>query len=211
MSSMSRKSKALEFVQEGFNVAVTGRHVEVTDAMKDYAIEKISKIERFTKHIIDVNVVMDIQKLQHRVDITLKLDHILIKAQGITNDMYASIDQAVHKLETQIVKYRERIRNHQAKDIASIEMNVNVIQAEDEDIDGQYEDEAEKKLIEKYRPHKIVSREKSSAKLLTIDEAIMKLELSGDVFLIFKNESDMKLKVLYKRKDHNFGLIEVES
>lgn len=210
---MSRKSKALEFVREGYNITVTGRHVEVTDYMKDYAIEKISKIDKFTPHIIDVTVVMDIQKLQHRVDIVLKLDHIVIKSHGETNDMYASIDQAVHKIETQIRKYRDRIREHQTKDIASIEMDVNVLSTKDEslDLNGDFDEDIEKTLIEKYRPSKVVSKERMSSKILTTDEAIMKLELSQDTFLIFKSESDMKLKVLYRRKDKNFGLIEIEA
>lgn len=60
---MNRKEKALEFVNEGYNIQVTGRHVEVTDSMKDYAMEKLSKLDRFSDQIIDVNVIMEIQNL----------------------------------------------------------------------------------------------------------------------------------------------------
>ena len=57
--------------------------------------EKISKMEKFTHRITDVVITMDIQRFQHRVTVTMKLDHILIKSQAITDDMYASIDKAV--------------------------------------------------------------------------------------------------------------------
>ena len=77
---------------------MTGRHVLVTDAMKDYAVDKIVKIDRFNARIIDVTVVMDIQKLEHRVDITMKVDHIFIKASASSDNMYASIDKAVDRL-----------------------------------------------------------------------------------------------------------------
>ncbi|MBA3957639.1 MAG: ribosome-associated translation inhibitor RaiA [Parachlamydiaceae bacterium] len=213
---MSRRSKAAEFVDEGYNMTVTGRNVSVTDAMKDYAQEKISKIERFTNRIIDVIVTMDVQKLEHRVDILLKLDHIKIKSQACCTDMYASIDKAVHKIETQLLKYRDKIRDHHAKGLPSVDMNVNVFRSPEEqallDLNGDIEDETHQRLLNKYQPHKIVGTKTMPLKILTSDEAIMKMELSGDPFLIYRNEEDMKLKVIYRRqKDGNFGIIEPEA
>ena len=93
-----------------YSISVTGRHVQVTDAMKQYAIEKVSKIERFSDRIIDVQVTMDIQKLDHIVDIVVKVNHTLIKSHATTTDMYASINTAVQKLERQVRRYKKRLQ-----------------------------------------------------------------------------------------------------
>src|SRR5690349_1363235 len=115
---MSRKSKAAEFVEETYNISVTGRHVMVTEAMKDYAIEKASKIEKFSDRIIDMLITMDVHKLEHRVDIVLKVNDIKIKSHAITGDMYASIDLAVHKIQTQLLRYKDKLQDHQAKSVS---------------------------------------------------------------------------------------------
>lgn len=208
---MNRKAKALEFTNEGYNIKITGRHVEVTDSMKDYALEKVAKIERFSHRIIDVNVIMDIQKLEHRVEIILKVDHIKITSQAVSSDMYASIDKAVAKIEAQLRRYKAKIQDHHAKGRAIINMNVDVIQAPTFEDDG--EEAPEEGLVQTedtYRPHPIIKKETLPLKILTYEEAIMKMELSNDAFLIFKHEEDenQKLKVIYRRHDGNYGIIE---
>lgn len=209
---MNRKSKALEFIDEGYNIKITGRHLEVTDSMKDYAMEKLSKIEKFSNRIIDVNVIMDIQKLEHRVEIIIKVGHIKITSQATSNDMYASIDKAIAKLESQLRRYKNKIQDHHAKKgLAAIDMKVNVIRrpTAEEELEEEEELGLESKK-EGYYPHEIVTQETIPLKTLTFDEAIMKMDLSGDVFLIFKSEEDQKLKVIYRRKDENYGIIEPE-
>lgn len=209
---MNRKEKALEFVNEGYNIKITGRHVEITDPMKDYAIEKISKIERFMNRIIDVNVIMDIQRFDHRVEIILKAGNIKITSQASSQDMYASIDKAVDKLEAQIRRYKSKIQDHHAKARAAIDMNVNILRrpAEEEELDLEEEEMDNTSVADQLRPHEILSQETRPLKTLTYEEAIMKMELSNDAFLIFKNEADQKLKVIYRRKDGNYGIIEPE-
>ena len=145
---MNQKAKAAEFVQEGygFNVTVTGRNVQVTDAMKAYAMEKIAKIERFSTRIIDLVMTMDIQKLDHRVDIMIKLNDILIKSHAVSENMYASIDLAIDKIQSQIRRYKRRLQDHQAKPHSeAIEMTVNVLRPNVEqylvDINDEIEDE----------------------------------------------------------------------
>lgn len=212
---MKGKAKAKEFVGEGYEIHVTGRDVLVTDAMKDYAIEKISKIEKFSNRIIDVNVTMDIQKLDHRVAITIKVDHIKIKGQAASTDMYASIDRSVEKIERQLRRYKSRIKDHTAKPVNIVDLKVNVFKKPEEedlvDINIDIEDQNQKDLFEKYCPHDIVEQDTRPLKTLTFEEAVMKMELSSDVFLIFRHEVDQKLKVIYRRKDKNYGIIEVEA
>ncbi|CAF23062.1 Uncharacterized protein PRO82_001679 [Candidatus Protochlamydia amoebophila] len=211
---MNRKAKALEFVDTEYNVKITGRHVEITDSMKSYAMEKISKIERFMDRIIDVNVIMDIQKIDHKVEIILKAGHTKIQSQAATPDMYASIDKAIARLEAQIRRYKSKIQDHHAKSLAIIDMNVNVLRnpsAEEEMEEEESEFSASVTNGHIVGGHEIVKRETRPLKTLTFDEAIMKMELSQDVFLIFKNEEDQKLKVIYRRKDGHYGIIDLNS
>lgn len=205
---MNRKAKALEFANTAYNIQITGRHVEVTDPMKDYAIEKISKIERFMNRIIDVNVIMDIQKMEHRVEIILKAGNTKITSKASSTDMYISIDQAVNKLESQILRYKSKLQNHHAKGHAVLDMTVDVLspeRTEEIGIEGEMNQDQE---TDAFQVHRVVKQETRPLKILTYEEAIMKMELSGDMFMIFKNEADQKLKVIYRRKDGNYGIIE---
>lgn len=210
---MSRKTKAAEFVGEGYNMTITGRNLQVTDAMKRYAMEKISKLNKFNLNIADLNIIMDIQKIEHRCDIIIKLDHILIKGHGATEDMYASIDMAVDRIQSQIRKYRERIRDHQARGVSTVEMNVNVLMPAQEellDVNMDIDTENQRDMIAQFAPHAVVKKEKMPLKTLTNAEAVMKMELSLDHFMLFRSEEDRKLKVIYRRDDGNFGIIEPE-
>jgi putative sigma-54 modulation protein len=209
---MNRKAKAAEFVGEEYEVSVTGHNVEVTDAMRDYAIEKISKMERFSQRIISVHVVMEVQKLLQKVDIVMNVDNIVIKSTAINGDIYFSIDEAAHKLQTQLLRYKQRIQDHHVKPVKEVDMHVNVVRplsdAELTEINDEIDFENRERLLKKYGPKQIISTEKRSLKQLTVNEAVMKLDLSNDSFLLFLCEEDRKLKLIYRRKDGNFGIIE---
>ena len=206
---MNRKAKALEFVDAAYNIQITGRHIEVTDSMKDYAMDKISKIERFMNRIIDVNVIMDIQKLDHRVEIILKAGNVKITSKASTTDMYVSIDQAVDKLETQILRYKSKLQDHHAKGHTILDMTVNVLSPQEIEEELEIDQETiQDQDSNRFKPHRVVKQETRPLKILTYDEAVMKMELSGDTFMIFKNEADQKLKIIYRRQDENYGIIE---
>jgi putative sigma-54 modulation protein len=213
--SMSRKSKAAEFVEEAYNISVTGRHVVVTDAMKNYVFDKISKIEKFSDRIIDVVVTMEVVRHEQRVDIVIKVNNLQIKSQAVSSDMYASIDMAVNKLETQLLKYKNKLKDHQNHQRRNdFEIPVNILRSATEDelsiVNDEIESESRYRLLDKYLPHKIVSRKKIPLKTLTDGEAIMKLDLSGETFLIYRSEETQKLKVIYRRDDGDFGVIQPE-
>jgi putative sigma-54 modulation protein len=211
---MSRKSKAAEFLEETYNITITGRHVDVTEPLRDYVLEKIAKIERFSHHIIDVVVALEAQKLEHRVDIVAKIDNTKIKAQASTDNMYASIDKAVDKLETQLKKYKNKLHDHHGLKAEEATMKVNILRSIKEDevnvINDEIEEESRRRLIDKYHPHKIVDKEVHSLKTLADGEAILKMDLSGDAFMVYRSEEDRGLRVIYRRDDGDFGVIEAQ-
>lgn len=194
------------------DIHVTGRNVLVTDAMKNYVLDKLSKIERFSSRVMSITVTMDIQRYDHHIDIIIKLDNTKIKATAHTDNMYASIDKAVDRLSEQIRRYKEKIRDHHAPSHAEIAMQVSVYSPSDDlvEMNDEIEAESNRRLNDRFRARKLVKQETKPLKTLTVDEAIVKMELSGDAFMIFLSEEDRKLKVIYLRDDGNFGIISPE-
>jgi putative sigma-54 modulation protein len=105
------------------------------------------------------------------------------------------------------------LSEHHALGIADIEMNVNVIQTISnlDEINDQIEEENLQTIEKNLHPnHKVVSKEKYPLSQMNQNEAVMKLDLSGDYFMIFRSEEDRKLKIIYRREDGNYGIIEPE-
>jgi putative sigma-54 modulation protein len=206
---MVNKEKFAEQDALGYRIDIMGRNVYVTDAMKNYAMEKISKLDRFHTHVMDVHVTMDIQKVEHTITIIVRFDHFKVKVSACSTDMYVSIDKAVDKLQAQLRRWKSRIQDHHKKSRSAVDMQINVLQrpfTDLEEINAEIEN-ATKKEAEKYQPPKIIGNDKKALKTLTSEEAIMKMELSGDPFMLYRGEEDHKLKVIYRRSDGNYGII----
>ena len=99
------------------NLKLTGNHVEITDAMRDYVTSKISKITRHFDHVIDVSVILSVEKLKQKAEANVHIRGKDIFVETDSEDMYASIDGLVDKLDRQILKHKEKNlerRNHGA-------------------------------------------------------------------------------------------------
>ena len=202
----TRKEKMAQFDQ-GYRISVTGRHVQVTDGMKQHAIDRISKLEHIGDRIIDVNVTMDIQKLSHKCEIVMKYAHTLICCRASTTDMYASIDEAVTKLAQQLRRYKKKLQDHHKKGYPIKEIPVQVVEPPVEE--GEIEEVGGEEPVPV--PHRIVATEVGRLRILDDSEAVMKMELTGDPVMVFRAESDRRLKVIYRRHDGNYGIIEPEA
>ena len=210
---MSNKTKAASF-QQDYDIVVTARHMSITEAKKQHALDKLSKIDRFHTRIADVTITMDIQRELCRVDIVLKVNNFRVKSHASTSDMYASIDMAVNKIQAQLRKYKTKLASHHAKGLSVVDMAVNIFRspADDEvlDLNEEIEEENRRQLNHQFQPHEIIKQETRPLKILSHEEAIMKMELSGDLFQIFRHEVDRKIKVIYRCSDGNYGIIEAE-
>ncbi len=194
---------------QSYNISITGRHVLVTEAMKTHAFEKVSKIEQFSKEIIDIHITMDIQRQEHRVDILVMVGHFVIKTHASTPDMYASIDKAVDKLVARLNRYQSKMHEHHNKKLSTIELEVDVIRStftEVDEVNDAIEEENFKALADGFSHH-IVKTERQTLKMLTADEAVMKMDLSGDTFLVYRSQEEQKTKVIYRRKSGDYGVI----
>ncbi len=200
---------------ESLNVTIIGKNIEITNPIKQYITEKLAKVEKVLPHIIEVIVRLEVQKLNHQVDIVMKFSHFKVKVHAMTPDMYATIDKTFEKLKAKLMKWKGRIQDHHAKGIKVIDLQVNVLEKGEEDelqaINDEIEEQNYQEMEKQLNPPKVVKRKTRHVKTLTLDEAVMKMELSGDNFLIFRCEEDLEFKILYRRKDSSFGEITISS
>ena len=194
------------------HIEIVGHNVLVTPAMKQHALEKLSKIGRFQDHILDIHMTMDIENLDHKVSLIVKFDHFKIKSEGHSHDMYSSIDLAIVRLEKQLKRWREQIQDHTRKKRSMVDVEVSILERAYSDVEVYNDaiDEANAKSTSQFSVGKVTGKKTMKIKDLTVEEAIMKIELAGDDFLVYRSEEDRKLKVLYRRKDGNYGLIQTE-
>lgn len=196
-----------------FNITILGKNVEITNTLKEYVQEHIDKIEKMNHAIIDITVRIDIQKLDHLVDIVMKFSHFKINVHAVTTEMYSAIDKAFDKLRAKLRKWKGKIQDHHAKGIAAIDLEVNVLEkipTELEEINDAIEEENLKEKDKEIRAPVVYKKKTRRLKQLNLQEAVMKMELSHDNFLIYRSEEDLKLKVLYRRKDNSYGVITLE-
>lgn len=210
---ITKAAKRERFAHDEYPIHIVGRHLHVTDAMKSYAVDKMTaKLKRYGARVVDATITMDIQWIVHTVDFLIDVNNIKIKVSGKTENMYSSVDQAIDRLDTKLTRYLSKIHNHRAQPIPSLEMAVEVIERATpiDEINDQIEEENFKKEEASYKPHTVVSREKCVLKTLSQEEAVMKMELSNDAFTIYVNEEDRKVKVIYRRNDGNYGIIDTQ-
>jgi putative sigma-54 modulation protein len=93
-------------------LSVTGRHVEVTDPLRQYARGKVERLSRHFEHVLDGHVILSVEKLTHRAECTLNLSGKTLHADAEGQDVYAAIDVLVDKLDRQLVKHKEKITEH---------------------------------------------------------------------------------------------------
>jgi putative sigma-54 modulation protein len=94
------------------NLQLTGHHVDITPALRDYVLNKLDRVTRHFDHVIDVTVVLTVDKLQQKVEATVHVRGKDLHAESSEPDMYAAIDILADKLDRQVVKHKEKVTNH---------------------------------------------------------------------------------------------------
>ena len=182
-------------------VKITGRHLQVTEAISDYITRKIEGLHLDYPKIIEAHVILEVAKYRHTAEVILVCsNHITIEATEETDDMYAAIDAVMDKVQRQMRKYKTRLmkKHRPRKDIVK-HLEEHVLETKPVDLDGD-EDGAH---------HPIVRSERYPVKPMFIDEAVLQLEMAQHrQFIVFLNARSTRMNVLYRRKSGEFGLIE---
>ncbi|AZR73833.1 ribosomal subunit interface protein [Anoxybacter fermentans] len=177
-------------------ISIYGKNLEVTNALKNYVEEKVGKIEKyFNDAFIEAQVGLEVEKDRHIVEVTIKVDGLLLRGEESSGDMYASIDGVIDKLERQVHKYKTRINRKIRERKKEFKLNLaNSFIVDD---------------IEEVEP-KIVKTKRFAIKPMSVEEAIMQMDLIGHDFFVFVNAATEEVNVVYKRKNGQYGLLEPE-
>lgn len=172
---------------------ITVRHLDLDDDIKSYAEKKLEKAETFFDQIIEAHMVLSAEKHRRIAEVTLNAKNATFHADAETENMYASIDSVIEKIDAQVKKYKEKLRDrkHRGRGIA--------FEAGEVMEDDDFEEESEPQIV-KVR--------KFAPKPMAPQEAVMMIRLSDNDFLMFSNSQTNQVNVVYKRKDGTYGWIE---
>jgi putative sigma-54 modulation protein len=185
--------------RRSMQVNITFRHLEPTEALKAHVKGRVEHVQKYIDRPSEAHAVLHVENLSHHAEITVKAGRFLLRGTAKSKDMYASIDEAADKIERQLKKHKGKLaaqKNGAQAESTPMEVRHDVI-----DI-----------LEHPERPsHRVVKSTAFQAKPMTVDDAILQLDLLGSQFFVFQNAKDNAVNVVYRREDGNLGLIEART
>ncbi|AKP45848.1 MULTISPECIES: ribosome hibernation-promoting factor, HPF/YfiA family [Bacillus] len=179
------------------NYNIRGENIEVTPAIREYAEKKIGRLERYFNETPDANVHVNLKVYPDKmakVEVTIPLPNLVLRAEERNQDMYAAIDLIVDKLERQIRKHKTKV-NRKLREQGSTKELFTVNES------GQSNAEEENDIT-------IVRTKQFSLKPMDSEEAILQMNLLGHNFFIYTDAETNATNIVYRRKDGKYGLIE---
>nr|WP_320148070.1 ribosome-associated translation inhibitor RaiA [uncultured Anaeromusa sp.] len=173
-------------------IAIRGKNIDVTPALRDYVEKRIGKITKYFEMLGEISVVLTVEKGRHIVEVTVPANGIILRGEEATSDMYTSIDLVIEKLEKQIEKYKTKLERRLRGKGFKAELVTPVVAptASDED------------------EFPLVKTKRFAVKPMDVQEAIMQMNLVHHDFYVFINSDSEDVNVVYRRKDGAYGLIE---
>ena len=176
------------------NLNITFRHAEPSDALKSYAMEKVERLTKYFDGLVEGHVVLGQEKIRHMAEVTLQANGFRVVAKEENADFYTAIDNVVDKLERQLKRHKEKLKRHKPlsnRERRSLRESVYAYESFEEEVP------------------RVIQTEHYTTHPMSVDEAVMDMDLSGNAFVVFTDE-DEKVKVVYRRDDGHYGLIEPE-
>jgi putative sigma-54 modulation protein len=174
--------------------SVTFKNLDSSDHLKSYVADKLDRLDKYLDNPAEANVVLTVEKFRHAAEVNIAGDRLSINGKEETNDMYSAIDMVIDKLEKQIKKNKQKIRERRTSS-----KNRNRSMLKEEGILAEDDTERQIKVMNiEYKP-------------MDIDEAVLQMDLIEDNFLVFTNAKSDQINVLYRRRDGHFGLIQPSS
>lgn len=172
---------------------IRANKLELTNSIKDYVESKIGKLNKYFESPEDIsaNVVIRTDGIDDIIEVTIPIKKAVLRAEAANKDLYAAIDLVLEKLERQIRKNKTRMHNRNTKEIESMFVEFDL-------------------TAEEALENKIVKRKVIDTKPMDEEEAILQMNLLGHDFFVFKNIETEDISVIYRRKDSNYGIIDVK-
>jgi putative sigma-54 modulation protein len=202
---------------------ITFRQFGSSDALKEYAKEKVERVNKYLDRAGEAHVVLSLERHLHHAEITIHSGSWVLRGRDKSEDMYASIDLAMDKIENQLRKYKEKIKNHHGRDrVHHRQELVNHLKVRHKvfELPEEFQEEAAQAPAQATpsapaaapaQPStRIVRTSEITVKPMTVDEAVMQMNLMNQDFYVFQHASTHEVCVVYRRKeDGQFGLIGV--
>lgn len=176
-------------------INVRGKHIEVTPALRDYVEKRVGKVTKYFTAVGDPAVVLTVEKgkgdakIMHIAEVTVPVNGMFFRAQESTQDMYSSIDLVTDKIEKQIEKHKTRIQRRLRGASA---------------FKAEYAPAAEAALPDDFD---VIRTKRFAIRPMSVDEAIMQMNLLNHDFFLFFNADENVMSVVYRRHDGNYGLL----
>ena len=167
-------------------VAIRGKNIEVTDALRAYIEKRLSKLTRYFDDELDAQAVLSVVKDKSTIELTCFVDKIVLRGVETNDDMYAAIDLVVDKIHKHKTRLAKRFKKQEA-------FHPEVLAAP-----------VEEETIE------VVKRKHFAVRPMDVEEAILQMNLIGHDFFMFFNAETESMNVVYRRHDGFYGLIEPE-
>ena len=171
---------------------IRGENVEVTDAIRDYVVKRISKLQKFFEDSVEATAHVNLKVYSNRtykVEVTIPLPYLTLRAEETSNDMYGSVDLVTDKLERQIRKYKTKVnRKSREKGFKNLEF----VPSDEESNDDEL---------------KIVRTKQVSLKPMDPEEAVLQMDMLGHDFFVFQDAETNGTRIVYRRRDGRYGLI----
>ncbi|MBL5768782.1 ribosome-associated translation inhibitor RaiA [Bacillus sporothermodurans] len=180
------------------NYNIRGENIEVTPAIREYTEKKVSKLERYFTEVPEANVHVNLKVYQDKsskVEITIPLPQLVLRAEEINNDMYAAIDLIVDKLERQIRKHKTKVNRKFREKGNTMEFFSNGESQAESDDDLEFE---------------VVRTKQFDLKPMDSEEAVLQMNMLGHNFFVFTDAESNNTNIVYRRKDGKYGLIETK-
>ncbi|MGN8896324.1 ribosome hibernation-promoting factor, HPF/YfiA family [Flavonifractor sp. HCP28S3_F3] len=175
----------------------TDKKINLPNKVHAYAEKKVGKLDRYFKADTEAAIVFSVEKGRNNVELTIRSGGTIIRVAESTSDMFATIDAAVSSVERRLRKNKTRLEKRLRQDAFTRSVDVEEISSFVPESDEE--------------EYKIVRTKKFPIKPMTVDEAVLQMELVGHTFFAFKDiDHDGRFCVVYKRNDGDYGLIEDE-
>ena len=179
---------------------ITFRHLDPIDSLKNYAREKVERVNKYLDKATEAHVTLSVERHLHHADISIHSGNYLLRGREKSEDMYASIDLAMDKIEKQLKRYKEKLKHHHGRDRQHHHQKY-VKHHVLEGLGSVTE-------IAPEQSQKVVKTNEFLTRPMSTDEAIMQMDLMNNDFYVFTNSTSMEMNVVYHRKDGTIGLIE---
>ncbi len=186
--------------------SVTFRHMEGTNALKEYAEKRVKRFKKYFADPISCHVTMSTSKYNHRADVSVLLQNgFRIAAEETTENMYSSLDLVAAKIERQVRRYKDKLKHHKVRDMPPAPVFHSLFEEPEEPSASEgSEQTASAPPLEP----PITSRVKLEAGAMSLSEAVMQLNLLHEQFYVFRDEKSGDVNVVYKHSGGGYGLIE---